>query len=173
MSSSRLQIVFKLFSNEPNRRKSQVPAASAEQYQFGPFHLDVTKHELHRDNQVIALTAKTFDLLLILVQAAGRTFSKSEVLASLWPDTVVEESNVTQTIFMLRQVLAVKGDGDDPGYILTVPRRGYKFVGSVSHQNARDGVHTPETATPADVGLSTTSLRPISLVALALFAVSV
>jgi Tol biopolymer transport system component/DNA-binding winged helix-turn-helix (wHTH) protein len=102
-----------------------------EQYRFGPYHLDVAEHELRRDKELVALTAKTFDLLLILVRGAGRTFPKSELLTSLWPGTVVEESNLSQTVFMLRKALAENGAEEDSAYILTVPRRGYKFIGSV------------------------------------------
>ena len=113
-----------------------------EQYRFGPFQLDVAEHELRRDGEVVPLTAKTFDLLLILVRGAGRTLAKAELLESLWPGTTVEESNLSQTVFMLRNALAENGSGEDSGYILTAPRRGYKFIGSVVRQD-------PGNATPA------------------------
>ncbi len=106
-----------------------------EHYRFGPFQLDVAERELRQDGEVIPLTAKTLDLLLILVEGAGRTFTKAELMESLWPGAVVEESNLSQTIFLLRKALG--GNGDGSGYILTVPRRGYKFIGSVSRP---DGV---------------------------------
>ncbi len=105
-----------------------------EQYRFGPFQLDVTERELLRDGEVISLTAKTFDLLLLLVQRAGHTFTKSELLESLWPGTLVEESNLSQTIFLLRKALGENVGGSE--YILTVPRRGYKFIGSVSRPDS-------------------------------------
>ncbi len=104
---------------------------SRDQYRFGPFHLDLAERELRHNNEVVALTAKTFDLLLILVQGAGKTFTKSELLSALWPGMTVEENNLAQTVFMLRKALAVNGNGDDSNYILTVPRRGYKFIASV------------------------------------------
>ena len=113
-----------------------------EQYRFGPFHLDVEERELRRDGEVIALTAKTLDLLLILVRGAGRTFSKSELLESLWPGIAVEEGNLSQTIFLLRKALGENGDGS--GYILTVPRRGYKFIGGVSGKEANGNRADPE-----------------------------
>ena len=56
------------------------------------------------------------------MQEAGRTFTKTELLESLWPGRIVEENNLSQTIFQLRKALAEKADGSD--YILTVPRRG-------------------------------------------------
>ena len=107
-----------------------------EHYRFGPFRLDVAERELCREGEPVALTAKTFDLLLLLVQGAGRTFQKSELLEALWPGSVVEESNLSQTIFLLRKALGENGEGSD--YILTVPRRGYKFIGTVSRQADRE-----------------------------------
>ena len=103
-----------------------------QQYRFGPFCLDTGERELRRDGALIPITGKTLDLLLILVQGAGRTFEKSELLESLWPGMAVEESNLSQTIFLLRKALGENGDGSN--YILTVPRRGYKFIGRVSRQ---------------------------------------
>ena len=76
------------------------------------------------------LTGKGFDLLVILVRDAGRTITKAELMAALWPDTTVEESNLTQTVFVLRKAL-----GEDPEeitYIRTLPRQGYRFVATVS-----------------------------------------
>jgi Tol biopolymer transport system component/DNA-binding winged helix-turn-helix (wHTH) protein len=104
-----------------------------EHYRFGPFEVDMAERELRRDGEVVALTAKTFDLLLILVQGAGRTFTKSELLESLWPETAVEESSLSQTVFLLRKALGENPDGSD--YIRTVQRRGYKFVGSANPQD--------------------------------------
>ena len=114
---------------------------SGEQYRFGRFQLDVAERELRRDGELVALTAKTFDLLLILVRGAGRTLTKAELLDSLWPGVVVEESNLSQTIFQLRKALGESGG--DSGCILTLPRRGYKFVGSVSRPGAAEGSAKP------------------------------
>src|SRR5258708_3997512 len=172
MSLGRPQIVFKLFSNEPNARKGRSPAAIAEQYQFGPFRLDVVERELRRDNETVPLTAKTFDLLLMLVQGAGRTFTKSELMESLWPGTAVEEGNLSQTIFMLRKVLGENGGAEGSTYILTVPKRGYKFVGSV---NLKEGGVLKELspASPWPEAWSTTVRRTgVALAAAAIFAVA-
>ena len=109
---------------------------NGEQYRFGPFQLDVAERELRCDGEVVPLTAKAFDLLLNLLRGAGRTLTKSELLEILWPQRAVEESNLSQTIFLLRKALGENGDGSD--YILTVPRRGYKFIGSVSRHELGD-----------------------------------
>ena len=104
----------------------QLASQAPKRYEFGPFHLDVDEHELRRGGQVVPLPGKAFELLVALVRQAGRTVTKGELLASLWPDTAVEESNLTQTMFLLRRAL---GDaGEESASIETVPRRGYKFV---------------------------------------------
>jgi DNA-binding winged helix-turn-helix (wHTH) protein/Tol biopolymer transport system component len=145
--------------------------APGEQYRFGPFQLNVQERELRRDGELVALTAKTFDLLLILVQGAGRTFTKSELLESLWPGAVVEESNLSQTIFLLRKALGENGDGSD--YIRTVQRRGYKFAGLSRPDAAGDGVKRAPMA-PQETARSQSSVGLwgwIAAVALALAAI--
>ena len=121
-----------------------------EHYRFGPFELDLDERELRRDGELVALTAKTFDLLLILVQGAGRTLTKSELLEALWPGTAVEESSLSQTVFLLRKALGESGDSSD--YVRTVQRRGYKFTGSVSRQGgASNGAGPAAPTSPARV----------------------
>jgi DNA-binding winged helix-turn-helix (wHTH) protein len=101
-------------------------ARTPERYEFGPFFMDVEESELRRDGQPIPLPGKAFELLLVLVRRAGRTVGKAELLDALWSGTIVEESNLTQTVFLLRRTLAEAGG--EAAYIETVPRRGYKFV---------------------------------------------
>jgi Tol biopolymer transport system component/DNA-binding winged helix-turn-helix (wHTH) protein len=98
-------------------------------YEFGPFRLDVDERLLMRDGRMTPLPPKVFDTLLVLVENSGRVLSKDELMQSLWPDTFVEESNLTQNISQLRRAL---GDGAaDAQYIETIPKRGYRFVASV------------------------------------------
>ena len=79
--------------------------------------------------QAVALTPKGFDLLLALVRNAGHVVGKEELMREIWPDTFVEENNLTVNISALRKVL---GEGaSDQRYIHTVPRRGYRFAASV------------------------------------------
>jgi DNA-binding winged helix-turn-helix (wHTH) protein/Tol biopolymer transport system component len=104
----------------------QLALRPPERYKFGPFLLDVDERELRRENQPIPLPGKAFELLLVLVRRAGRTVGKPELLNTLWPGTSVEESNLTQTVFLLRRALSEAGD--EAAYIETVPRRGYRFV---------------------------------------------
>ncbi|HSY30926.1 MAG TPA: winged helix-turn-helix domain-containing protein [Verrucomicrobiae bacterium] len=95
-------------------------------YEFGPYRLDPAERKLLRDNEIVALTPKAFDTLLLLVRNSGHLLKKDELINSLWPETFVEEGSLSNNIFLLRKAL-----GEDPAFIETVPRRGYRFVGAV------------------------------------------
>src|SRR5215469_3676486 len=98
-------------------------------YEFGPFRVDAAKRLLWNSANPVGISAKAFDTLLYLVRHAGKTVSKDELMAAVWPDTVVEENNLNKNISVLRQVL-----GEKPGehrYIATVPGKGYRFVAPV------------------------------------------
>ena len=98
-------------------------------YKFGEFTLDVESHALNRDGETIPVTPKMFDLLLVLVQHPGRVLGKDFLLKTVWPDSFVEEGNITFNIRQLRKAL---GDStQSPLFIETVPRRGYRFVADV------------------------------------------
>lgn len=94
--------------------------------EFDDFRIDVEKRLLLKQEIVVPLMPKAFDTLLCLAKSAGTVVEKDAILAEVWPDTVVEENNLTQNISGLRRVF-----GEKPGehrYIVTVPGRGYKFV---------------------------------------------
>jgi DNA-binding winged helix-turn-helix (wHTH) protein len=103
-------------------------------FEFPPFVLDPAKRVLLRAGVPQPLTPRAFDLLLLLVQQRDRVLSKDELLRTIWADTVVEESNLNQQVFVLRR--ALNGDGHGPEYIATIPRRGYRFVGEVTERSA-------------------------------------
>ena len=118
------------------------------QYQFGAFWLDAARRTLCRGGERVAMTARAFDVLLALVERAGETVDKDELLRIVWPDAVVEESNLTQQVFVIRRLL-----GTPPGhagYIVTVPRRGYRFVAPVTRAAVEPSV-PPDSAAPAPV----------------------
>src|ERR1700733_15988095 len=98
-------------------------------YEFGPFVLDTLQHALLKDGKPVPLTPKTYDALLVLVRNSGRMLSKEELMRSLWPDSFVEESNLTQQVSMIRRALGESAS--DPRYIVTVPSRGYRFIAEV------------------------------------------
>ncbi len=98
-------------------------------YEFSNFRIDPEKRLLLHDGKVAPLTPKLFDTLLALVERNGKVVSKDELIKFVWPNTFVEEGNLTQNISMLRKLLGESPD--EPQYIETVPRRGYRFVASV------------------------------------------
>ena len=111
---------------------------SAEQlYTFGPFVLDPARRLLVRDGESIPLTPKAFDTLVILVERREQVMSKEELLQLLWPDVVVEESNLSQQISHLRK--ALDDEASEPRYIVTLPKRGYRFVAAVTEKDSVSG----------------------------------
>jgi len=105
-------------------------------YEFGPFRLDPERQQLLRESQLIAITPKAFETLLILVRNSREVVSKEDLMKELWPDAFVEEANLSQNIFMLRKAL---GDTpEDRRYIVTLPGRGYRFASEV-RTITRDG----------------------------------
>src|SRR5690242_17723212 len=98
-------------------------------YEFGPFHLDPGQRLLLRGDEHIRLQPKIFDLLLFLVQRSGELVEKEAIIRHLWPDSIVEEGNLTNNISILRRELS--DTGKDPKYIETVPKHGYRFVANV------------------------------------------
>src|ERR1700733_1480073 len=95
-------------------------------YEFGPFRMDPDKQVLLRDGQLIAVTPKAFETLLVLVRRGREVVSKEELLKEVWPDSFVEEANLSQHIFKLRKALGDTLEGER--YIVTLPGRGYRFA---------------------------------------------
>jgi Tol biopolymer transport system component/DNA-binding winged helix-turn-helix (wHTH) protein len=101
-------------------------------YEFGPFRLEPAERVLERGGATVPLAPKAFDLLLVLVERHGRLVEKDELLKLVWPDTFVEETNLTYNISVLRKAL---GDGTDGSKLIeTVPKRGYRFAAPVSEK---------------------------------------
>lgn len=98
-------------------------------YRFGDFTVDTDQGILLRDGSVLPLRPKVFETLLILVENSGRLVKKEELMSRLWPDSFVEESNLTFNIKELRKALG--DDARQPRYIETVARRGYRFLADV------------------------------------------
>jgi eukaryotic-like serine/threonine-protein kinase len=104
---------------------------------FGPFLMDLEERVLMRDRETITLSPKAFETLLVLVQHSERVVLKDDLMKTLWPDTFVEESNLSQHIFQLRKALGDRAH--DPEYIVTVPGRGYRFALKVEERIEPDG----------------------------------
>ena len=119
-------------------------------YQFGPFRLDAGQRVLLQEGQLVPLRPKDLELLFALVESSGRLMEKDELLKRVWPDTFVEEANLSHHVFTLRRVLG--DDREASRYIETVPRRGYRFMAPVTRREetrdgAVDGAPPPERAT--------------------------
>src|SRR5215471_6874994 len=99
-------------------------------YEFGPFRIDAAKRLLLREGSVVPLTPKCFDILLALVENGGDVLEKTALLTRVWPDSFVEEGNLTFNVSMLRKALEERPD--EHKYIVTIPGRGYKFVATVN-----------------------------------------
>ena len=98
-------------------------------YVFGPFVVDPVKWRVWRDGRLVPITAKTFDLLLVLLENRDRVVSKDELLNRVWPNTAVHENNLARQISSLRRALGQRPDQHD--YVVTIPGHGYRFVASV------------------------------------------
>jgi DNA-binding winged helix-turn-helix (wHTH) protein/tetratricopeptide (TPR) repeat protein len=104
--------------------------------EFGPFRMDLEERVLMRDQETITLSPKAFETLLVLAKHSERVVLKDDLMKTLWPDTFVEESNLSQHIFQLRKALGEKAH--DPQYIVTVPGRGYRLALKVAERTERD-----------------------------------
>ena len=122
-------------------------------YEFGPFRLDPAEHTLLREGQAVPLAPKVFEILKLLVENSGHLFEKDELIKAVWPDSFVEEGNLSRNISTLRTALGETAD--DHKYIETVPKRGYRFVARVREVNGNGPAVPPvnlrQTARATDV----------------------
>jgi len=110
-------------------------------YEFGPFRMDPSEGLLLRDGQPIPLAPKAFEALLLLLESSGHLIEKEVLMQKLWPNSFVEDANLSKYIFTLRQAL---GDGEvGQKYIETVPKRGYRFVAPVQKLAAESVEQAP------------------------------
>lgn len=98
-------------------------------YEFGDFRLDANDRVLLRGGRMVHLTEKVFNLLSLLVRRGGHLVTKEELMEQVWPDSVVEENNLTVSMSALRKALGEIQEGGQ--FIETVPKRGYRFVADV------------------------------------------
>lgn len=103
-------------------------------YKFEDFRLDAAHLLLYQSGQEISLAPKVVETLLALVERSGEILSKDELMEIVWADSIVEESNLTQNLYLLRQILSKTADGKP--LIETLKRRGYRFNGEVSRAEA-------------------------------------
>ncbi|MGA2372187.1 MAG: transcriptional regulator [Candidatus Korobacteraceae bacterium] len=122
-------------------------------FRFGAFRLYPTEHLLLREEAAVPLAPKAFDILLYLVQNSGHLVKRDVLMEAIWPDSFVEETNLTVNISLLRKALET---GDQP-YIETIPRKGYRFTAEVTeceedgekYQKSNEDVTSPSVGDPA------------------------
>jgi len=98
-------------------------------FEFGPFRLNPSERLLLRDGQPVPLTQKAFETLLALIRHGGKIVEKEDLIKMVWQSTFVEEATLAQNIFTLRRALGE--NYQEPQYIETVPKRGYRFIAKV------------------------------------------
>ena len=142
------------------------PLAHTQFYQFGAFRIDVGLCRLERAGEPVPLPPKAFDLLLLLARNADRVMNKAELMEALWPNTFVEEANLTQHVYTLRKALGDLPNGQP--FIDTVPRRGYRLAASVREvvaaapADAAAGAVTDPPRSPSPSPPATSSVTPES-----------
>ncbi len=98
-------------------------------FEFCNYLLDIRERVLLREGQPLPITPKTFKLLRVLVENPGRIVEKEEIIQSVWADSFVEDGNLAFTMRLLRK--ALEDDRQNPRFVETVPRRGYRFIADV------------------------------------------
>jgi eukaryotic-like serine/threonine-protein kinase len=131
-------------------------------YAFGPFRFDSEKRVLVREGIPVPLAPKASEILLVLVEQAGRLVEKELLIQRVWPDAFVEEGNLNKNIFFLRKTLGEWEPGRD--YIETIPKRGYRFVAPVSEVTHAEGVpHQPSDGTSNLIGKKVSHYRVLGI----------
>jgi DNA-binding winged helix-turn-helix (wHTH) protein/tetratricopeptide (TPR) repeat protein len=100
-----------------------------ELYEFGPFRVDPEKETVIRAGEIVSITPKNFQILLVLIRSNKQVVTKDDLMKTVWPDTFVEEANLSRNIFMLRKALGETAQ--DHRYIVTVPGQGYRLAEDV------------------------------------------
>jgi Tol biopolymer transport system component/DNA-binding winged helix-turn-helix (wHTH) protein len=115
-------------------------------YEFDNFIIDVKNQRLVRDGKLVPLAAKTFEILLVLIENNGRTLEKSDLLNRIWPETFVEEINLNVHISNLRKALGESAARHQ--YIKTIPKRGYCFTAPVEEVESDKEILLQEIESP-------------------------
>lgn len=138
-------------------------------YVFGPFRLNAQARSLTNEGEPVTITPKVLETLYLLVRNAGEVVDKEQFFHEIWPGIIVEESNLSQNIFVLRKLLKEKES--QCRFIVTVPGRGYRFVFPVSTEplapsdplRIADEAQPMATGANAPVGKSLVQQLPASM----------
>lgn len=113
----------------PKSPKGTENGDAASRFCFGEFELNLIQRRLLKNGETVPLYSKSFDLLAFLIERSNETVTKDEILEAVWPGQFVEEANLSVQVSALRKALAE--DRKSPRFLITVPGKGYKFVGDV------------------------------------------
>lgn len=130
-------------------------------YYFGPFCLDSAECVLLREGRLVPLAPKALTTLLVLVRSCGHVVEKDALMSEVWPSEIVEEGNLAQHIFFIRR--ALNGEGNVPQYIETVPRRGYRFVGTVKEIVSNQQALQPDCPIPQTRSETVSQFRSLAI----------
>jgi DNA-binding winged helix-turn-helix (wHTH) protein len=108
---------------------------------FKTFRLDTTNHLLWRNGDRVPIAPKGFDVLAYLVEHAGRLVTQDEILEALWPETYVNPEVLRKYILEIRKALGDRPD--NPEFIETLPKRGYRFVAAVIDESTAEPPDLP------------------------------
>ena len=111
-------------------------------YEFGSFRLDPNRHRLFCGDEVVGLSPKAIQTLILLVENRGKLLERETLMDALWPHVIVEDANLTVAVSQLRK--ALNQNGDNAEFIETIPRVGYRFVADVCEVIKGPALLTPE-----------------------------
>lgn len=131
--------------------------------EFGPFRVDPEKELLLREDETVPIAPKAFQILLVLIRHNNQVVTKDNLMKTIWPDTFVEEANLSRNVFLLRKALGESPQ--DHQYIVTVPGRGYRFAEDV--QLVPDRELNVVAASHSDVEVQVEETRPWGWIAAA------
>lgn len=132
-------------------------------FSFAEFEVDAARRRLLKSGQAVALNSKAFDLLLTLIENRGEILSKNELLERVWANQFVEENNLTVHISALRKALGEKKN--ENRFLVTVPGKGYKFIGDVHIPNDEEKEVIIESHTISRIVIEEENGRPDTVTA--------
>ena len=115
-------------------------------FKFDEFELDPAAFELRKNGQPIRLERIPLELLLLLVSRKGELVNRSEIIEKLWGSEVYIETGTAINVAVRKVRLALRDNPESPRFLLTVPGKGYRFVGSLIEQS------TPSVVAPIETG---------------------
>lgn len=142
-----------------------MPSAIKHFFEFGPFRLDADMHRLMREGELVHLSPKAIDALLVLVQNPGKLLEREALMQAVWAESFVEDANLTVAISHLRKALGQNGETAE--YIETVPRAGYRFVADVREVHEEPAPLIIEKRTLSRTVIEEEDIHPASATALA------